>query len=1676
MIKLKQILKPLINVSFFLALSTAQLFGQTCSKTANIPPNGSLTVNGINVTSSSTGAVTSYPMDYQVCGTSSTLLVSEGALYVGSGASAANSRPWQTTLTFSKPVNKIVILLSAAGSIYNENFKFSSNNGTISIADNGSCFSTISGNTILSGQGASSTGTGGGGIFTLTSPTPFTQLVMKGDGGDSGALLAICETSIVESCTGTIDSDGDSFPDECDLDDDNDGILDTDECVLTNLVTNGNFDTNFTSGWTNDGGWTYNATGKYVENTSFLGGSFGNLTQLLSNLPPATIPLTFTLGAKDGSTNSTGLLEVYLGGTLYATANNSTGTSNNISLTLSNGATSNFTPFTATSTTTYASQTFTINIPYSGPSSGSLTFKMGANQIDDWSIDNVSINICDTDADGIPNNLDLDSDNDGCPDAIEGGGNFTYAQLTNASGTISSQTPNQNFGTAVGANGIPAAVGASGQAVGQSQDATKNDCLDSDNDGYPNWMDLDDDNDGILDADECPKVTIINNGTFTSPVTEWTLGTGWDVSTGIARNENDNVNSNLSQTINNLNAANGKVKLSFTLGAQDGFNNGGYSASLNIILNGTTYATFTNGTVRTVGTNNVTQILAGGATSTFTSFSTALNSGYTVQNVTITIPYSGPNSATLTFNHSAGYDDWSIDNVSVDTSICDLDGDGISNELDLDSDGDGCPDAIEGGAAFTSADLQNSSMAGGNSGTGYIGTPVSVNQNLGNTVGNTTTTMGVPTIAGTGQTVNNATNSFVNDCITTTCSPDPYSAMQTWWLTDAQNKVRIDFQTGLPVLNNPANGTYGQGDSNTGSEASTSVTNPITGKLLFVTDGNKLFRGSDGAEAMGYAGGNNGSEEAAAAIPDPKGVLGRDFIIFGNATNNTYGGLYASKYNLETNVISNKTMLVSSVYEALEVIPHTNGTDYWILVNTSDEKVKSFLYSKASGFNATPVSSIDVPNDNSVSNTTSSSFISWDPRTPGKVLIARMNKIGLANFNASTGTLGTWQVYITSTGTQKTLTGYSGALSPNGRYIYYTEYGAGGNSFLKYYDLVNNTVTILDPIPASTSAVKIAPDGKVYRIGYVGLLRQLFYINADANNPPVGPGSQLQFPTGGMSVGLQLPNNTYWACITCQSGTIAPALANTNITSNPATVEDLTTLLSPSNKPAGTVVTIHSSAAPTDANKLSNSTPLVAGTTYYISFYDGLAICYSPTTAVSVKSSTITDVTCSNNGTFENSGDDFLQFKITPATTANYSVTATYNGSPVSVKQLDNSAAANIMGGLPSYFKVANGTLPVGNNFVITITPITGTPETLTFINTGTCSTACTSASSGNTVTYYYYSPVIAQQDSVIEPALLPKFDQSNGRLLTNVSIEYGANYMGGAIIESTATTSQLTNYQESSINTFSISGYTLNRTVSLFNTGLVTVPAGISVPAQGSWLGDISGRTVDRMLISPDANWLGNLLSAGQNPTTSTNWVTNITGNPTHDDDMIILNNSFIPSTNTVNYSAQADLNNFIGTGNLSSSFSNIISTSLAGSSNLSFTQRLARSYFYKVTYTYDCGLGPTSCYKPAVLDAGNIYPSKNGITALGRAGIESDNWPAVRQSAWTVLEGKTKGLVVNRVRFNASNQPVAADGVTPVITNPVEGMTVYDTTNNCLKIYTSTDDGATYGWYCMGTQACPD
>ncbi len=93
---------------------------------------------------------------------------------------------------------------------------------------------------------------------------------------------------------------------------------------------------------------------------------------------------------------------------------------------------------------------------------------------------------CDYDQDGIPNTLDLDSDNDGCLDALEGGTNDASDPITSADlvdviagsngeklqvGQGSEASP-QNLGNTVDANGVPTKVNG-GQAIGVSQKAAK---------------------------------------------------------------------------------------------------------------------------------------------------------------------------------------------------------------------------------------------------------------------------------------------------------------------------------------------------------------------------------------------------------------------------------------------------------------------------------------------------------------------------------------------------------------------------------------------------------------------------------------------------------------------------------------------------------------------------------------------------------------------------------------------------------------------------------------------------------------------------------------------------------------------------------------------------------------------------------------------------------------------------------------------------------------------------------------------------------------------------------------------------------------------------------------------------------------------------------------------------
>jgi len=122
---------------------------------------------------------------------------------------------------------------------------------------------------------------------------------------------------------------------------------------------------------------------------------------------------------------------------------------------------------------------------------------------------NVNGGVCDiidTDNDGIANYLDLDSDNDGCFDAYES----SVTGSTNDGSVTDSLIATTK--TEVGLNGLANSIETNDRDSAQvtyistyNNYATVdflNACADTDMDGLPDLVDIDDDNDGIRDSDE----------------------------------------------------------------------------------------------------------------------------------------------------------------------------------------------------------------------------------------------------------------------------------------------------------------------------------------------------------------------------------------------------------------------------------------------------------------------------------------------------------------------------------------------------------------------------------------------------------------------------------------------------------------------------------------------------------------------------------------------------------------------------------------------------------------------------------------------------------------------------------------------------------------------------------------------------------------------------------------------------------------------------------------------------------------------------------------------------------------------------------------------------------------------------------------------------------------------
>ncbi|WP_159478413.1 FG-GAP repeat domain-containing protein [Chryseobacterium sp. 18068] len=382
----------------------------------------------------------------------------------------------------------------------------------------------------------------------------------------------------------------------------------------------------------------------------------------------------------------------------------------------------------------------------------------------------------DTDGDGVPNHQDLDSDNDGCSDLTESGVSpltdvSTPASNINSNGLSYGIDPTKLAGSQLN----PAAADVNNDGLNDSVDPDLNGitnytstytqyalasnlatCLDSDGDGIPDLIDIDDDNDGILDVLESNIC-----GSAATPFTSLEQARATVTTAGI-------YNFNLSgSTFSTYVDANGYVLIAVD-----------YSDSGNVSLPslsslGLNKATFgrgilTSATLANLGTveqirisSNTTSAGGVDATSTnttliskikaniplrrtaaddaFNDFWIGTGANYLHADATATsgsgttldalIIHPSGNAVSFNWIPSAGVQrvNWNTGQIPAADYLAlwvrgntsgtkcnvdiDTDNDGIPNRLDLDSDGDGCPDASEAGVV---------AQAGGNASLGTV--------------------------------------------------------------------------------------------------------------------------------------------------------------------------------------------------------------------------------------------------------------------------------------------------------------------------------------------------------------------------------------------------------------------------------------------------------------------------------------------------------------------------------------------------------------------------------------------------------------------------------------------------------------------------------------------------------------------------------------------------------------------------------------------------------------------------------------------------------------------------------------------------------------------------------------------------------------------------------------------
>lgn len=335
------------------------------------------------------------------------------------------------------------------------------------------------------------------------------------------------------------------------------------------------------------------------------------------------------------------------------------------------------------------------------------------------------------------------------------------------------------------------------------------------------------------------------------------------------------------------------------------------------------------------------------------------------------------------------------------------------------------------------------------------------------------------------------------------------------------NMAGLDFSGGVPVAITTSQMAAGEG--------SASVSDPVTGNLLFYTDGITVWNSGNAVmpNGSGLMGGLS-STQPALIVPKPQD--NNQYYVF---TTDQIGGSLGLRFSVVNmlldggngNVVAKNVLLKTPVTEKVTAVKQPGTPNYWLVAHGWNNDAFYAYKITPAGIDSAIVSHTGIVHSDAV---IQNSYGQMKFNTCGDRLALAagyLNKVEIFDFDVATGVVSNPQTISYSDHV------YGIEFSPNSDLLYVSTYDAGGT--LLQYDLtLSSTSAMISAVQIISTTPDIyplqrGPDGKIYVAKsysqYLGVI-QLPDIVGDLACSYVENGMDLDPSSMGLNSALGLPN------------------------------------------------------------------------------------------------------------------------------------------------------------------------------------------------------------------------------------------------------------------------------------------------------------------------------------------------------------------------------------------------------------------------------------------------------------------------------------------------------------------------------------------------------------------------